>query len=65
MADPKFELPAGPPPVYVVLSQRASLTTEGGVMSGDTKHMYVRLSALPDELRRRVTEALKMIVSTR
>lgn len=57
-----FEIPPGAPaPVCITVKQKPSAVAEGGTVSGQSSHVYVRLSALPDEMRKHVVEAVKAI----
>ena len=59
----EFDYPPNRPlPVYINLAQKVTQLAEGGAMSGEpAKHTYVRVSALPDELKRRVIDAVRII----
>jgi hypothetical protein len=59
----EFDFPANRAlPLHVVLRQRTTQMTESGPLSSEpTKHVYVRVSVLPEELKRRVVEAIKIL----
>lgn len=59
----EFDFPANRAlPLHIVLKQRTTQMTESGPMSSEpAKHVYVRLSVLPDELKRRVIETIKIL----
>lgn len=59
----EFDFPANRAlPLHIVLRQRATQMTEGGPLSSEPqKHVYVRVAVLPDELKRRVIETIKIL----
>jgi len=61
----EFDYPANRSlPTRITLKQRTVQMTEGGLLSAEpVKHTYVRLSVLPDELKRRVIETIKILES--